>query len=90
MDRLPGAKMTNITILFFASLRDITGVRKMNKTIPDDLLISGLKKMLADEYPGLKEIMASVIVSLDHEFAFDNSSIPADAEIALFPPVSGG
>lgn len=82
--------MNNITLLFFATLREITGVRKMSKTIPEDMLISGLKKMLVDEYPGLKEIMSSVIVSLDHEFSFDNSSIPADAEIALFPPVSGG
>jgi len=82
--------MKKVTLLFFATLRDITGERRMIKTIPDDMQISGLKEMLVDEFPGLKEIMASVIVSLDHEFAFDNSSIPVDAEIALFPPVSGG
>lgn len=82
--------MIQVTLLFFATLRDITGQRRMTKTIPDDLLISGLKEMLVDEFPGLKEIMTSVIVSLDHEFAFDTTSIPSEAEIALFPPVSGG
>ena len=82
--------MKQVTLLFFATLRDITGQRRMTKTIPDDLLISGVKELLVDEFHGLKEIMPSVIVSLDHEFAFDTSSIPAEAEIALFPPVSGG
>jgi len=82
--------MNNVTLLFFATLKEITGVQKMNKSIPKDLLISGLKKMLADEFPGLRVIMSSVIVSLNHEFAFDNSPIPENAEIALFPPVSGG
>ena len=82
--------MNKVTILFFATLRDIIGERRMTKTIPDDMLISGLKEMLVDEFPGLKEIMPSVIVSLNHEFASDNSPIPSDAEIAFFPPVSGG
>lgn len=82
--------MNKVTILFFAALRDITGERKIIKTIPEDMLISGLKEDLVNEFPGLKEIMASVIVSLDHEFAFDNAAIPLNAEIALFPPVSGG
>ncbi len=89
-DYLQRGTMKKVTLLFFATLRDITGERRMSKTIPDDMLISGLKEMLVDEFPGLKEIMALVIVSLDHEFAFDNSSIPSGSEIALFPPVSGG
>ena len=82
--------MIQITLLFFATLRDITGQRRMIKSIPDNILISGLKDLLVDEFPGLKEIMPSVIVSLDHEFAFNTSPIPSEAEIALFPPVSGG
>ena len=82
--------MKQITLLFFATLGDITGERRMIKKIPDNLLISGLKDILVIEFPGLKEIMASVVVSMNHEFAFDNAIIPSDAEIALFPPVSGG
>ena len=82
--------MIQVTLLFFATVRDIIGQRRMIKSIPDNISISGLKDLLVEEFPGLKEIMPSVIVSLDHEFAFDTSSIPSDAEIALFPPVSGG
>lgn len=82
--------MKQVTILFFATLRDITGERKLVKTIPEEMQISGLKDLLVDEFPGLKKMMTSVVVSLDHEFAFDDTSIPSGAEIALFPPVSGG
>jgi len=34
--------------------------------------------------------MASTLVSVNREFAFDENVIPEGAEIALFPPVSGG
>lgn len=89
-DHTQGASMKKVTLLFFATLRDITGERRILKTIPDDMLVSGLKEALVEEFPGLKAIISSVIVSMDHEFAFDDSPILPDAEIALFPPVSGG
>jgi len=82
--------LNQITILFFATLRDMTGERRITKTIPDDMVISGLKGSLVEDYPALKNIMNSVIVSMNHEFAFNDVTIIADAEIAFFPPVSGG
>jgi len=38
----------------------------------------------------LQEALDSALVAVNHEFAFDEEIIPAGAEIALFPPVSGG
>ena len=34
--------------------------------------------------------MEHCLASINHEYRFDESEIPADAEIAFFPPVSGG
>jgi molybdopterin converting factor small subunit len=82
--------MKQVTILFFATLRDMTGERRITKMVPDDMVIAGLKDLLIEEFPGLKNIINSVIVSMNHEFAFNDTSIPSDVEIALFPPVSGG
>ena len=82
--------MKQVTILFFATLRDMTGERRIMKMIPDDMLIAGLKDVLIEEFPRLKDIINSVIVSMNHEFAFNDAPIPSDSEIALFPPVSGG
>ena len=87
---LAGSSVKKVTLLFFATLPDITGKRRILKSIPGNMVISGLKEMLCKEFPGLEAIFGSVIVSVDHEFAFDDSLIPPDAEIAFFPPVSGG
>jgi molybdopterin converting factor small subunit len=34
--------------------------------------------------------MDTVVVSINREFAFDESLVPAGSEVAMFPPVSGG
>jgi molybdopterin converting factor small subunit len=34
--------------------------------------------------------MKSVLITINREYAFDEAVVPTDAEIALFPPVSGG
>lgn len=82
--------MKQVTILFFATLRDLTGEKRISKDISDDLTITGLKSQLLEEFPELNRIMSSVIVSMNHEFAFNDDMIEQNAEIAFFPPVSGG
>jgi molybdopterin converting factor small subunit len=34
--------------------------------------------------------MKSVLITINREYAFDDAVVPAGAEIAMFPPVSGG
>jgi molybdopterin converting factor small subunit len=34
--------------------------------------------------------MKSVLITIDREYAFDEAVIPPNAEMAMFPPVSGG
>jgi molybdopterin converting factor subunit 1 len=82
--------MNRVKLLFFATLRDRAGTRSMELDIPANLTIQGLKEKLSNEYPNLKESMASVLISINREYAFDDAVIPADAELAMFPPVSGG
>jgi molybdopterin converting factor small subunit len=62
----------------------------MELDIPTDLTVQGLKDKLASEYPNLKESMSSVIITINREYAFDEAVIPANAELGMFPPVSGG
>ena len=82
--------MNRVKLLFFATLRDRAGTRSMDLDIPVDLTVQGLKDRLSNEYPGLKESMKSVLISINREYAFDEAVIPANAEVAMFPPVSGG
>ena len=62
----------------------------MELDIPTDLTVQGLKAKLSSEYPNLKESLSSVLITINREYAFDDAVIPQDAELAMFPPVSGG
>jgi molybdopterin synthase catalytic subunit len=82
--------MNHVKLLFFATLRDRAGMRSMELDIPLDLTIQGLKDKISNEYPNLKESMLSVLITINREYAFDEAVIPQNAEVAMFPPVSGG
>jgi len=77
-------------VLFFANLREKTGVREITIEFPHGAAVSEIKRILLDLYPNLRPNMETIIVAMNHEFAFDDYSVPDGAEIALFPPVSGG
>ena len=82
--------MNRIKLLFFATLRERAGAKSMELDVPDELTVQGLKDKISGEYPNLKESMKSVLITINREYAFDEAVIPQDAEMAMFPPVSGG
>lgn len=82
--------MNHIKLLFFATIRDRAGVKTLEMDIPVELTIQGLKDKLSIDYPNLKESMKSVLITINREYAFDDAIVPANAEIGMFPPVSGG
>lgn len=82
--------MNRVKLLFFATLRDRAGTKSMDLDIPAELTVQELKDKLSTEYPNLKESMSSVLITINREYAFDDAIIPQNAELAMFPPVSGG
>ena len=82
--------MNRVRLLFFATLRERAGAKSMELDIPADLTVQGLKDRLSSEYPNLKDAMSSVLITINREYAFDDAVIPPNAELAMFPPVSGG
>ena len=82
--------MNRVKLLFFATIRDRAGTKFMELDIPEDLTIQGLKDKLARDIPNLKESMKSVLITINREYAFDEAVVPPNAEIGMFPPVSGG
>jgi molybdopterin converting factor subunit 1 len=82
--------MNRVKLLFFATLRERAGTKTMELDVPADLTIQGLKDKISNEYPNLKESMSSVLITINREYAFDDAVIPQGAELAMFPPVSGG
>lgn len=82
--------MNSIKVLFFATLRDRAGTKSTDLEIPAETTVQDLKTMIVDSFPGLKETMDTVVISINREFAFDENIVPENAEVAMFPPVSGG
>ncbi len=82
--------MNHIKLLFFATIRDRAGAKSMEMDIPVDMTIQGLKDKLSTDYPNLKDSLKSVLITINREYAFDETIVPPSAEIGMFPPVSGG
>lgn len=82
--------MHTIKLLFFATLRDRTGMKETEMEIPEGTTIEGLKTVLQERFKEIGPTLDTALMSINREFAFDKDVIPDRAEIAIFPPVSGG
>jgi molybdopterin converting factor small subunit len=81
----------SIRLLFFASLREVTGIGELNWPWPesggtvDDLLVQ-----LFDQYPGLQSWNDALLVAVDLEYAGRDTRLSPGQEVAIMPPVQGG
>jgi len=79
-----------LRILYFATMRDLAGVREETVSLPDGLRVKDLKSLLGEKHPELIKAFNSAIFAVNREFAFDNHPLKEGDEVAIFPPVSGG
>ncbi len=82
--------MIDVTVLFFATLKDRAGIRQTNLRMEEASTVKDLKVTLVNIFPQLAELLSTTLVAINKEYADDSTIIPDEAEIALFPPVSGG
>ena len=82
--------MHKVNVLFFATFRTRAGRSSLEVELNDGATVSELKDTLVAQIPALEASLHHTLVSINREFAFDEEVIPEGAEIALFPPESGG
>lgn len=82
--------MIKIKLLFFATLKDRAGQSRAEIDLPDGATVASLKAQVAQLYPGVSSLLAHALVAVNQSYAFEEDPIPDKAEVALFPPVSGG
>ena len=80
----------HVTVLFFAYLKETVGANSMKVELPAHSDVKELKVKLIRDHPLLKERLSNTITSINRQFADESTIVPPDAEIAFFPPVSGG
>lgn len=87
---IPHNTLMKITVLFFADLKTIAGKNRFSVTIPTHTRIRDLKTLLIVEIPELEDGLSTALAAINRDFAGDDEEIPADAEVAFFPPMRGG
>lgn len=77
-------------VLLFGPLRDLAGWRE--RDVEDAASISALKALLAGEDARLGAALSApgVQVALDQAIVRGDRPLPAGAEVAFLPPMSGG
>ncbi len=79
-----------LTVLYFAALRDLTGTREQSVTIEGPLDVAGLQSHIEQLRPELAGRLGSVRIAINEEFAEPGRAINDGDVAALIPPVSGG
>lgn len=82
--------MTRVQIFFFATLKDKAGVAEAELELPAGSRVADFRRQLAAQFPQLPQGRASLLVAVNQEYAFDEDLLPDGAQVAVFPPVSGG
>ena len=79
-----------LRILYFATIRDLAGMREETVSLPEGSRVKDLKSRLGSDHPELIKVFSSAIFAVNREFAFDDHLLEEGDEVAIFPPVSGG
>lgn len=82
--------MNKVRVKFFATLRDRAGRSELEVELAEGASVADLKTLLLERFPGLAGALDSTLVAVNREYAWDGDHLPEGAEVALFPPVSGG
>lgn len=81
---------TELTVLFFAALRDRAGTRKVNVAATDRMTVDDAVRAARKQAPRDPEPGSSVMLALNGEYVKGDQKVAPGDEIALIPPVSGG
>jgi molybdopterin converting factor subunit 1 len=79
-----------VRVKLFAGVRDAFGRPELTVTLAEDATAADLLRHLRDAEPDADSLLFACRVAVDHEFVSSASALPAGAEVAVIPPVSGG
>jgi len=80
----------HVRVLFFGQLKEIVGRAEDEAELSDGARVEDLFTRYGNRFPRLTEFRASVVPSINQEFAEWRSPLAQGDEVAFLPPVSGG
>ena len=90
LDRAPGNATMTVRVRLFALARERAGRPEVEVGLATPATVGDLREALRAAIPQLGPICTGAMVSVDEEYASDQTPIAADSRLALIPPVSGG
>lgn len=82
--------MIQLTIKFFATLRERACVAEIERRFPEGTRVGEIWRHLLEEFPGLGGHHDGVAYAVNHEYVKDDYCPRDHDEVAFIPPVSGG
>ena len=77
-------------MLFFGVIREIVGVREDTIDVAEGARLETVLDGYSGRFPRLRDMLPSVVIALNQQFANPASPVSDGDEIAFLPPVSGG
>jgi len=79
-----------VEVKLFARARDLVGAPQVTLELPEPGSVRDLRSALAADFPQLSPLVPNLLIAVNSEYVSDSDSLADGAEIACFPPVSGG
>jgi MoaE-MoaD fusion protein len=79
-----------VHVLFFGRLKEIVGKSEEHADLSEGARVEDLFERYGRSFPELAKFRASVVASINQEFAEWRAPLSAGDEVAFLPPVSGG
>lgn len=82
--------MMQVTVRFFASLRESTGTGRCDLNVPSGATIDELIAILVDQYPALSAHRGSWHFAVNQNHAESDRALQDGDRVAIFPYIAGG
>ncbi len=82
--------MPQVRVLFFATYRERLGRRDLTVTLPQGARVRDLVAHLRERFPEVDDLWDHALIAVNHNYAALEDPLQDGAEVAFFPPVSGG
>ena len=80
----------NVKVKLFALAAQLAGTNLLEVSLDGGATVADLRRRLTDAVPALAPMMPHLLISINSDYAIEAMTIPPGAEVACFPPVSGG
>jgi molybdopterin converting factor subunit 1 len=79
-----------VRVLFFGMLKDLAGTASEAIEMPEGASVRDVIQLYEARLPRLREMLPSLALAVNQQYAGPEAVLKAEDEVALLPPVSGG